>query len=326
VQFSGNKLDKTMLNQNPTEFVLPDWIGEYVATVILKDFAAKPEAQQKKILYGLGRLPLAEVQPIHAAGIPAQDEQGRYAGDVHCAGIKDEVMARIHQAQAYQETLSGILRRRPQRPFTFVPAWTPNEMERRIRARNWAGDAWGAGSHTGCDIYVLYMNVKMGLAQYRPAFEAAMAVCGALQSAEDGMWGPLTNPPFARVNGSMKVLSKVHFVQECHLPFADKMIDYSLRYIEEEIAAQQTKLEAGFFVVNVIDVLFCLKYAVRITEHRNAEVRAGAYALLGRLGAVRHQPGYDPGLFQGALRRAALLCGLKEALGWPEKVYRFPET
>jgi len=26
----------------------------------------------------------------------------------------------------------------------------------------------------------------------------------------------------------------------------------------------------------------------------------------------------------GSIRRAALLCGLKDELGWPEKVYRFP--
>ena len=308
------------------KYTIPDWVNEFIENKYLENLDKLEPHDRAMRLYNVGRLPLDEVQPYAAAKIPEQDEDGRYRKEAPANWGGDELMFHIRDAQEVQELLSNIVRGRPKRPFTFVPVWTPREIEARTRARNWDTGAWGAGSHAGCDIYVLYMNVKMGLEQYRPAYEAAMAVVGALQSEKDGMWGSLQNEPFARVNGTMKLFSKVHFVQECYLPFADKVIDYVLDYCERIFPTYMSIHGTSHLCCSMIDIMFCLKYAIKMTDYRRDDIAETVYAMFPIMRELAGRNDCSLGLTQGTIRRAGLLCGLKEELGWPEKVYRFPDA
>jgi len=302
-------------------------MDDFVENQVLKDFDQRDPADQKLILYGLGRLPLEEVQSLVEASIPEQDQEGRYITDNPVGGFPDALMRDIHMVSTIQEKLSSILQRRPQRPFTFVPVWTPQEMEQRIRARDWERAVWGAGSHTSCDINILYMNVEMGLEDYRPALDAARAVCNAYQNPLDGMWGLPENRPHMKVNGTMKVLSRYHYIQECHLPFADRMIDYVLDYCDNVLLGLLTSHVPRDMACNIIDVLFCLKYAAKMTDHRSEDIKEHAFALFDMVDKLHHTDDEAIiGLLLGAIRRAASLCVLAHELGWPEKVYRFPRV
>ena len=307
-------------------YSIPTWIDEFIENKYLKGIDQLDPFERNLRLYNVGRAAVEDVQPYAETKVPEQDEQGRYVREVPANWGNGELMFHIRSAQGVQELLSNILRRRPKRPFTFLPVWTPREVEERIRARKWAENTWGAGSHSGCDIYVLYMNVKMGLEQYRPAYKAAMAVITALQSEADGMWGTLKSEPFTRVNGTMKLLSKVHFVQECHLPFADKVIDYVLDYCQNVYPSYLSVQDSSCLACSMIDIMFCLKYAVRMTDYRRDDVAEVVYGLFPLMEELSKRDDCSIGLIQGSIRRAALLCGLKDELGWPEKVHRFPEA
>jgi len=333
-----------------TERCLPAWIESFVEDQLLNGLEAQPVERQKRVLYGIGRIPREAVRPYVARSIPKQSANGRYLlssrriADVitpaaepsddpdpapSSSGVitdEKDLWDAIRTAQQVQEDLSNILHQLPARPFTFLPVWTPYEIEQRIRARDWRHFAWGAGSHTGSDIKLLYMNVCMGLEAYRPALDGALSVCGALQNAEDGMWGYLDNEPHQRVNGTMKVLSKVYFVLERHLPFSDKMIDYVLNFTATELPGYVHRFSGNphALVCTIIDILFCLEYANRMTDHRRADIASACFGLFPLLDDLRKEKGTTIGLVQGSIRRAAALCGLREALGWPEKVYRLP--
>jgi len=317
-------------------YTIPGWVDEFVEKRYLKELDKKavegdegdPKARGpsdvKHRLYNVGRATLEELQPLKEPTVPEQLPDGRYRKDLPADWGGDELMFHIRDVQQVQELLSNVLRHRPKRPFTFLPVWTPQEIEQRIRARKWNSTAWGAGSHSGCDIYVLYMNVQMGLEKYRPAYEAAMATVTALQNAEDGMWGGRQNEAFDRVNATMKLFSKVHFVQECHLPFADKVIDYVLDYCQNVYPTYLSVQDSSCLACSMIDIMFCLKYAVRMTDHRRNDVAETVYGLFPLMEQLSKRDDSSIMLMLGSIRRAALLCGLKDELGWPEKVYRFP--
>jgi len=309
------------------KYTIPDWVNEFIEKKYLKDLETLDPDEATKRLYNVGRASLEQLQPLVEATVPEQLEDGRYTKDVP-SDYKGGDALMFHQRNVEKivhECLENITRRRPKRPFTFVPVWTPREIEQRTRARKWNSMAWGAGSHAGSDIDVLYMNVRMGLEQYRPAYEAAMATVTALQNTEDGMWGGLQNEAFDRVNGTMKLLSKVHFIQECHLPFADKVIDYVLAYCGNVFPGYVA--EPGHRTVDLccsmIDIMFCLEYAIRMTDHRRDDIAETVYGLFPIMEQLGKREDCSLNLW-GSIRRAANLCGFKDELRWPEKVYRFP--
>ena len=306
------------------KYTVPGWIDELFVNNYLKDLDALEPVEAKMRLYKMGRMPLDELQPFVEAALPEQLEDGRYANDVpakHKGG--DELMYHLWNVHSKQDRITNILRRRSKRPFTFVPVWTPQEIEQRTRARQWNSVSWGAGSHAGCDIFALYVNVEMGLQQYRPAYEAAMATVTALQNAEDGMWGGQQNDPMDRVNGTMKVLARVHEVQGCYLPFADKVIDYVIDFCKNGYPNSFSMHSTPVLSCTMLDIVFDLDYAIRMTNYRRNDVAETAYELFPLIKELCQRDDWHPELMQNSIRRAALLCGLKDELGWPERIYRY---
>lgn len=308
------------------KYIKPSWIDEFVTDQVLSSLSNLDDNSRKIALYSVGREKLENVQSIFLSQIPPQDDTGRYITAKSRMVFPDQLMEDIHTAQRIQEDKTRHKLGRPQYPFRFVPVWTPRQMEDRIRSRDWS-NVWSAGSHTSCDIYVLYMNIMMGLDEYRPAFEAAMSVCAALQNAGDGMWGLPSTEPYIRVNGTMKILSRIHFVQECHLPFADKVIDYTLKIAEDFISGKfkMCSVDISTYICSQIDIIFCLLYSVKMTQHRNDDIKQVAYAMLDLLNIARTITGCPIGLVQGIINRISILCGFSEELNWPIKIYRFPD-
>jgi hypothetical protein len=328
--FCGFKLPKPHAGARQTllklKFKIPFYVSPVSSFHSYSLFCLELGMHPKKALFLVGRLPLEEMQPYVAETIPAQDEEGRYESEVPENWVNGDLMFHIRNAQGMQDNISFFLRRRPKKPFTFVPVWTPLEIENRIRARNWVENAWGAGSHTGYDTAVLNMNVKMGLEQYRPAYEAAMTTVAALQNADDGMWGGVSSEPYTRVNGTMKLICNIHFIQECHLPFADKVIDYMLDYCDKTFPTYMDKHGAVHLCCSLIDVMFCIEYAMRMTDHRRDEIRNCVYNMFPLMEQIANDEEASLGLAHGAIRRAAAILDLKDELSWPQKVYRFPDA
>ncbi|MCK5527043.1 MAG: hypothetical protein KAJ05_07835 [Candidatus Latescibacteria bacterium] len=129
----------------------------------------------------------------------------------------------------------------------------------------WDTNPWGAGSHGGTTVQILFNRLERGEEQFRQPLRWAVEYLLKIQDPETGLWGAPSCPLYERINGAFKVMARFINTLGILPKYPEKIIDHVFRHYADP-SYEMTGC-------NEFDNIWVFAAALRATDHRKREIQ-----------------------------------------------------
>ncbi len=166
--------------------------------------------------------------------------------------------------------ISGALQQMgfpPQYPLNYPEAEPFTDRDKLIahlKSFPWDTAPWGAGSHGGTTVQILFNRLERGEEQFRQPLRWAVEYLLEIQDPETGLWGAPGCPLYERINGAFKVMARLINTLGILPKYPEKIIDNVFRHYADP-SYEMTGC-------NEFDNIWVFAAALRATDYRKREI------------------------------------------------------
>ncbi|RKY77438.1 hypothetical protein DRQ12_08240 [candidate division KSB1 bacterium] len=174
----------------------------------------------------------------------------------------------------------------PQYPLRYPEVEPFTDKEKLIAHLDsfpWDKNPWGAGSHAGTTVLMLFNRLMRGEEEFRQPLRWAIEYVLEKQDPETGLWGAPTCPLYERINGAFKVIARLIGTLGIVPRYPERIIDNVFKHYEDP-SYQMTGC-------NEFDNIWVFAAALRATDYRKTEIQELVLSRLPFIESFKKQDG-----------------------------------